>query len=126
MSRFNILRVRPANKPGATLAFFDFVDTQTGVEYRDFVLLKGSNGTFVKSPFKEFEGRDGPARMPFVRAERDNELGQQWFDEVCVEAETALVTSAKDSVFKPVTNPTTSGKGAVAPSAFDDEGEWNF
>jgi len=37
------------------LAFFTFIDTATGLEYRDFKLCTGKNGIYVSSPSQSYE-----------------------------------------------------------------------
>lgn len=41
------------------LAFFTFVDNTTGMEYHNWRIVQGSNGTFVGSPFDVYDPKDG-------------------------------------------------------------------
>jgi hypothetical protein len=69
------------------LAFFTFVDTETGLEYRDWKLMTGSNGRYVGSPTgKPYKDKEGKDQYPkFVREAYDVEskkrvqAGVEWF-----------------------------------------------
>lgn len=45
---------RPQNK-GTILAFFTFVDNETGLEYSSFRLVNGQKGVFVSSPSEKYQ-----------------------------------------------------------------------
>jgi hypothetical protein len=52
-SRFRFTRMFPFDGgDGRLLAFFGFVDTETGLEYSDFMLKEGQYGIYVESPGK--------------------------------------------------------------------------
>lgn len=47
------------------LAFFNFVDTETGLEYKDWKLMAGKHGNFVGSPCApSYENKEGRTIYP--------------------------------------------------------------
>lgn len=73
MSRFYIPEkfFRPQNKNNL-LAFFSFVDNETGLEYSNWRLIQGSNGHFVGSPSERYEHPEkGMQYYPHVRPAYD-------------------------------------------------------
>ena len=62
---------RPRNT-GTLLAYFTFVDNETGLEYSNWRLVTGSNGVFVSSPFETYDNPEkGPQYYNYVKAAYD-------------------------------------------------------
>jgi hypothetical protein len=97
MARFTVAtwgsknRFRVVDKKNL-LAFFDFVDNETGLEYQDWQLIQGKNGRFVaapgKDPYKDKKtGKDvypkfvAPAYDATTDSKR-NVAGERFFSEV--------------------------------------------
>jgi DNA-binding cell septation regulator SpoVG len=75
-------------KKKSLLAFFSFVDTETGLEYFDWRLMKGTNGVFIGPPSRSYE-KDGETRYSdYIRItdKNKNEDGKEWFAEVTAAA----------------------------------------
>lgn len=89
MSRFMFpgkRAMRPMNNGGNTLAYFDFVDTATGLEYRDWRLIDSKKGVFVASPYRAYNSNGETRYSDFVRPAKDgdgrNEDGVAFFEEL--------------------------------------------
>jgi hypothetical protein len=83
--RFYVLNVR-LNK---FVMFFDFVDTETGLEYSNFRLVQKRDGShFVASPGAEFQdGPKGTKTKDYVRIARtvdwtESPRGRAWMNEL--------------------------------------------
>ena len=66
------------------LAFFSFVDTETGIEYFDWRLMKGANGIFIGPPNRSYE-KDGETKWSdYIRIAYKNgsEGGPKAFDAI--------------------------------------------
>lgn len=109
-------RFRVINKK-SLLAFFDFVDGETGLEYLDWQLISGKNGRFVASPGKEaYENKDGVMIYPklvapaFDGAEKSkrNQRGEAFFTEL------TEVASAEYDRLSGTTGPTAATKRSGA------------
>ena len=131
----NALRIKEQKH---LLAYFNFVDLSTGLEYRDFRLLNGQNGAFVAGPFRTYEDKDGETRYSdFVRPAFDaesserNEVGVAFFAELTeaaleeferVKAEGGSGTQSRTSGSK--SGAKKSGRGPVRqPAGHDDDDE---
>jgi DNA-binding cell septation regulator SpoVG len=53
--------MRLPTKKGALKAFFNFTDTELGIEFHEFRLISGSNGMFIGSPSRSYE-KDGETK----------------------------------------------------------------
>ena len=89
-SRFKVTRMNRIDK-NSLLAFFTVQDLQEGLEYRDMKLFKGSNGTFVKFPQREYEDTDGKtAYSDYVKViytdEGEAEEGREFVNGILAEA----------------------------------------
>ena len=86
---------------GSLKAFINFVDTATGIEYRDFRLLAGKQGIFVSGPSRKYE-KDGETKyIDFVQAAYENEQGRQWFAQLAHEANEAYQRRAAQTPAQP-------------------------
>jgi DNA-binding cell septation regulator SpoVG len=81
--------MRLLDSSGSMLAFFNFQDTELGLEFKDFKLFEGKNGVFVKSPSRSYEDAEGEEKYSeYVRAMYDSdekafdEVGTAYFEEV--------------------------------------------
>lgn len=91
MSRFKFegkyaMRVMKKGK-GNLLAYFNVVDTELGIEFRDCRLIEGKNGVFVGAPFREYKDSNGETKYPeFWRPAFDGEArmehGMAWVEEM--------------------------------------------
>jgi DNA-binding cell septation regulator SpoVG len=60
--------MRKQNK-GKVIAYFNVVDTEIGIEFRDVRLIEGKNGVFVAAPFRTYKDKeDKDAFSDFWRA----------------------------------------------------------
>lgn len=89
-----MIRVR-LKKAGtkSLLAYFDFLDTDTGLEYRGWRLFEGARGTFVKSPARPYPNRNGETKYEdFVtpiynrKTGEFSQQGQDYLADVAAEA----------------------------------------
>lgn len=70
------------------LAYFNVVDTELGIEFRDVRLIEGKNGVFVSSPFRSYKNKEGKdAYSDYWRAAYDDEgnrdeRGSAYLDEM--------------------------------------------
>ena len=89
MARFDFsaeFAIRPVIDAGRLLAWLSFVDADSGLTYNAFKLWDGRAGPFVTSDSALVE-RDGRTyRNRYVRAERGNERGEEWFEQLAREA----------------------------------------
>lgn len=84
---FPDVRFRVIQK-GTLLAGFTFVDNETGLEYNDFKLIQGPNGTFVSGPSREYQDREGNTKysnhvQPAYDKSQENKQspkGREYFD----------------------------------------------
>jgi hypothetical protein len=76
---------------GKFLAFFGFIDNETGLEYRSFRLVQGQYGVFAGSPSHSYQkpGEPKPSYVDHVQPayapeeEKKQDLrGRAWFEEV--------------------------------------------
>lgn len=74
---------------GSLLAFFNFVDTELGLEFKDWALRDGKNGVFVVSASRQYENNDGETKYSnYVQPNYDfdnnvrDEDGIAYFDEL--------------------------------------------
>lgn len=122
MARFRFpprfgMRVR---NDGNTLAFFNFVDTETMLEFKDWKLMNGSNGMFVSAPTgKPYVNGEGKKIFPpYVAVAFEGKTrspkGDQWIKEL-TEAAVAEYNQTNGSD-APVTSPRKSGSGVFEPS----------
>lgn len=143
MARFTIAtwgnasRFRVQNKENL-LAYFDFIDTETGLEYQDWQLMNSKNGMFVSAPGKKsYTNGKGKTVFPKYVApafddEQDNKRnpkGDAFFQAVAKMA-IAAYEAAGDA---PATRPTAkagsgrrSGAGPVIPDMGTDTEEFPF
>lgn len=56
------------NGKGGALAYFNIIDTETGIEYRDVRLIQGKNGVFVSAPFRSYEAKGETKYADYWRA----------------------------------------------------------
>ena len=92
MGRFDFsgeYAIRPIEGSGKLLAAIDFLDTETGLIYRDFRLFDSVNGRFMKSEQRLHEKNGEVRRIPYVQAAKENQTGRDWFDALSVEASDA-------------------------------------
>lgn len=79
------MRVQTGSK---ILAYFNVVDSQTGLEYRDMRLIEGKNGVFASSPSRTYKNKEQKdAYSDYVRAaynddDTRDENGVAWFEEM--------------------------------------------
>lgn len=117
--------MRPMKKgKGKVLAYFDVVDTVTGLIYRDCKLIDGPNGTFVSSPSRDYE-KDGETKYSnYWGAAYDpgsktfDEKGLAWQEELAEAAYAAYQekTNGGDAE-KPSARRQSSGRQQTARSA---------
>lgn len=70
--------MRLVEKPGGkVLAYFTIIDTEIGIEFRDVRLMKGSNGVFVASPFRDYEKNGKKQYSDFWRAAWDEQSSER-------------------------------------------------
>jgi DNA-binding cell septation regulator SpoVG len=65
MSRFKFegdYAMRVMDGKGSLLAYFNVIDTEIGIEFRDCRLIEGKNGVFVGAPAREYESKDGETK----------------------------------------------------------------
>ena len=126
MARFTFpgpYAVKVIDKDGL-LAFFSFVDEETELQYRDWRLLEGENGPYIKSPTgKPYEDKNGKKQYPeYVKAAFDKEgkkrpKGNQFFADL-FEAVMEEFENRKQGGGKPRSSnaaPSRSAKGAFVP-----------
>jgi DNA-binding cell septation regulator SpoVG len=104
MSRFEFrgdYAMRPQSGNGNLLAYFNVIDTETGIEFRDMRLVEGRNGVFVAGPFRSYEDKtSGETKYSdYIRAAYEgddrNEKGVQWFEELTQAAYAHFETLSK-------------------------------
>ena len=108
-----MFRVRDTNN---LMAYFTWVDNETGLEYSNWRLVRGQNGVFVSSPFESYEHPEkGMQYYNYVRPAYDskaenkrNSKGEELIAEVLRMAE-AKYHELKGTV----TAGTTGGRGPV-------------
>lgn len=112
---------------GNLLAFFSFVDNETGLEYSNWRLVQGANGVFVSSPFQTYqpEGATEPKYYNFVKPAYDknaeskrNAKGSEFFDALC-DAAKAYYDRKTDGAVSGGP-PASTGRGPVEDSGDDD------
>lgn len=103
MSRFNILSFRRKDKD-KLMGYFNFVDTQTGLEFRDFRLINGAEGVFAAGPFRTYEGADNKQKFSdYVRiaydteAKQRDEVGNAFFEELAEAAHNQYQNTEADA-----------------------------
>lgn len=92
-SRFKIpreygMRVMHGKEP--LLAFFNFIDTELGLEFTDWRLIDGQNGVFVASPSREYTNKAGEKKYTnyiYAASQGKDEDGRAWLDELAEVAE---------------------------------------
>lgn len=93
MARFTFpgkLAMRVQNGEGKVKAYFNFIDTETGLEYKDWKLMDGENGMFVSAPTGkpyQKEGQAKPVYPPYIMVAFDTnkqkmKAGLNWVAEL--------------------------------------------
>lgn len=57
------MRLNTAGTNKSTLAYFNVVNNETGLEFRDVRLIEGKDGRFVAAPFRTYEDKDGKTQF---------------------------------------------------------------
>lgn len=105
------------------LAFFTWVDNDTGLEYSNWRLVEGKNGLFVSSPCEQYDHPEkGPQFYNYVKAAYDktaennrNAKGDELIAQVLVAAKAMYAQVSGNSPSE-----TSTGRGPVEPD--DDDG----
>jgi hypothetical protein len=132
MARFTIPQrnkksaMRVINKK-SLLAFFDFVDNELGLEFKDWKLMKGQHGMFVGSPnAPTYVDKNGKTVYPeYIRPAYDpdadskrNADGEAYLKELLKTAEAEYETLAGGSeAAEPSPRGKKSGAGPIKPKA---------
>ena len=105
---------------GNLMAFFTWVDNETGFEYSNWRLVNGQNGVFVSSPFEKYDHPEkGTQFYTYVRPAYDakadnkrNAKGEALIQQVC---------EAAEAMYHKIKGSTPVGAGSGRGPTEDDE-----